>query len=326
MEREIYFAGGCFWGVERYFSLVEGVIDTCVGYANGHVQSPTYESVCTGETGHAETVRVWYDPDRVRLSTLLELFFQIIDPTAQNRQGPDIGSQYRTGVFYVDPHDLPAIQRSLMELEARVGRPLAVVAEPLRCFFPAEAYHQRYLEKHPYGYCHIDAGAFARARAAQGRGFARRSDQELRAQLTNTQYRVTQEAWTEPPFQNAYYNIFDDGIYVDVTTGEPLFSSRDKFDAGCGWPSFSRPIDDALIRRVSDHSHGMERTEVRSRLGGAHLGHVFEDGPEAMGGLRYCINSAALRFIPKEDLEAEGYGAYRRLFDDRVETDLSNGD
>ncbi len=140
------------------------------------------------------------------------------------------------------------------------------------------------------------------------RDFQRRSDAELRKMLTPEQYAVTQQSATERPYTNAYDKEFRKGIYVDITTGEPLFLSSDKYDSGCGWPAFSKPINKKLLTEHTDRSHGMVRTEVRSATGEAHLGHVFTDGPEAAGGLRYCINSAALRFIPKEKMEAEGYG------------------
>ncbi len=183
-----------------------------------------------------------------------------------------------------------------------------VEAQPLQNFWPAEAYHQRYLDKNPGGYCHIGKAAFERA--ARRGGYRRKSAEELKAQLTPLQFQVTQSGATEPAFRNAYHAEHRRGIYVDVTTGEPLFTSAEKFDAGCGWPSFSRPIGSSLLEERPDRSFGLQRTEVRSRTGGAHLGHVFEDGPAETGGRRYCINSAALRFIPLEEMEAEGYGAY----------------
>lgn len=308
--KTIYFAGGCFWGVEHYFSGIHGVVKTVPGYANGYTQNPSYEEVCRKNTGHAETVKVTYRKDIVSLKQLLQWFYEIIDPTSRNRQGPDIGAQYRSGIYYEDPNDRAVIEESLKELQSRYTKPLAVEIQPLRCFYPAEEYHHHYLEKNPGGYCHIDPQAFQRAKEGCKKEFHKKSKQELRESLTNLQYRVTQEADTEPPYQNLYNDHFKPGIYVDITTGEPLFLSTDKFQSGCGWPSFSKPIAPSTLIEKTDESHGMIRTEVRSRIGNAHLGHVFPDGPKQTGGLRYCINSASLRFIPMEQMEEEGYGDY----------------
>lgn len=316
----IYLAGGCFWGVEKYFSLIPGVIATQTGYANGRTSNPTYEDVCRRQTGHAETVKIDYDPTVVTLPFLLEQYYAVIDPCAVNRQGNDVGTQYRTGIYFEKPEDAAVIEESLKELQTRLGRSVAVEARPLQNYYPAEDYHQAYLDKNPYGYCHIPRERFRQARLARDPArtapYRRRSQAELKRTLTPRQYEVTQNNGTEAPFHNAYYNENRKGIYVDVTTGEPLFLSTDKFDAGCGWPSFAKPIDDALIVQKTDRSHGMIRTEVRSATGDAHLGHVFPDGPADRGGLRYCINSASLVFIPEEDLEKRGYGAYRQLLND----------
>lgn len=307
---EIYLAGGCFWGMEQYLSAIRGVLSTQVGYANGQTPNPTYQQVCGGGTGHAETVRVVYDPDVLPLSFLLELYYEAIDPAAVNRQGPDVGTQYRTGVYYARQEDAGVVSQSLERLQSRLDRPVAVEGRPLERFWPAEEYHQKYLEKNPGGYCHIpvrkvQAAAKARVNPAD---FGPPDKEKLRGALTAAQYAVTQQNATEPPFQNAFWDAFEPGIYVDITTGEPLFSSSDKFSSGCGWPSFSKPIDPAVLRERPDGSHGMRRTEVRSRAGDAHLGHVFDDGPKESGGLRYCINSAALRFVPKDEMLRQGYG------------------
>jgi peptide methionine sulfoxide reductase msrA/msrB len=312
MIKVIYLAGGCFWGLERYFSLVPGVEETRVGYANGSTANPSYEEVCAG-SGHAETVAIRYRSEAVSLEELLELFYRVIDPTAINRQGPDRGVQYRTGIFYEDPEDRKPILRSLERLQRRYHKPLAVEVKPLARFDPAEAYHQRYLERNPGGYCHIPPEAFDWARRGAGR-YRRQTPEELRERLTDLQYRVTQQGETEQPFSSPYCRAEREGIYVDVTTGEPLFATTDQFDSGCGWPSFAKPIQGAAMVKVPDHSHGMTRTEVRSSAGDAHLGHVFHDGPPVLGGQRYCINGAALRFIPREELAAEGYGKYVEIF------------
>lgn len=307
---EIYLAGGCFWGMEKYIASIRGVLATRVGYANGTTEQPTYEEVCRHNTGHAEAVHIAYDPAVVHLTFLLELFFDAIDPVSVNRQGGDVGTQYRTGIYYTDKADRPTIEHSIARLQTRYREPVAIEVMPLQNFYPAEDYHQKYLDKNPGGYCHIPGLMFEKAAEAvvNPAAYELPASAALRRTLTPLQYEVTQQGATEPPFQNEYDEMFRPGIYVDVTTGEPLFASSDKFESGCGWPSFSKPIDPNVIREREDDSHGMHRTEVRSRVGDAHLGHVFPDGPRDAGGLRYCINSASLRFVPKEDMEREGYG------------------
>ncbi len=314
---EIYLAGGCFWGMEKYIAAIHGVQATQVGYANGTTENPTYEEVCRQNTGHAETVYVRYDPEILPLEFLLELYYEAVDPVSHNRQGGDIGAQYRTGIYFISEQDRPVIEHSIARLQSRYDKPIAIEVAPLRNFGPAEEYHQKYLSKNPGGYCHIRQGQFEKAANAlvNPAAYPVPDSDSLRINLTPAQYAVTQHSATEPPFQNEFYQTFVPGIYVDVTTGEPLFSSRDKFESGCGWPSFSKPIDPNVIREQSDSTHGMMRTEVRSRAGDAHLGHVFDDGPEKLGGLRYCINSASLRFIPKEDMAREGYGYLLSLID-----------
>lgn len=310
MKQEIYLAGGCFWGLEEYLANLPGVIETEVGYANGNTENPSYEQVCRENTGHAETVHTVYDSEKISLGFLLERYFEVIDPTSLNRQGGDVGSQYRTGIYYVNEEDRLIAQKALDKLQQSYRKRIAVELLPLKNFYRAEDYHQKYLQKNPHGYCHIPRSRFADAKMAHdpSKRYIRRSDEELKEMLTPDQYAVTRQNATEPPFRNAYFDEHRKGIYVDITTGEPLFASSDKFDSGCGWPSFSRPIPGSSIVEKLDTSHGMLRTEVRSGIGDAHLGHVFEDGPEELGGLRYCINSASLRFIPKEEMEAEGYG------------------
>ena len=302
---EIYLAGGCFWGLEEYFSRIEGVKKTTVGYANGQVESTNYQLI--HQTDHAETVHLIYDEKRVSLREILFYYFRVIDPLSVNRQGNDVGRQYRTGVYYTDEGDKAVIEQVFAEQEKQLGQKIAVELEPLRHYVLAEDYHQDYLKKNPGGYCHINVNDAYQPLVDPGQ-YEKPTDAELKEQLTQEQYQVTQHSATERPFHNAYNATFEEGIYVDVTTGEPLFFAGDKFESGCGWPSFSRPIAREVLRYYEDKSHGMERIEVRSRSGNAHLGHVFTDGPESAGGLRYCINSAALRFIPKEKMEAEGYG------------------
>lgn len=311
-EAEIFLAGGCFWGVQKFLSTIEGVRFTECGYANGRTENPTYEDVCTKDTGFAECVHVLYDRHMVTLEELLEQFYTIIDPISKNRQGNDIGTQYRTGIYYTDPKDAEKIIRSLDKLQDTCNQPVAIEHCSLENFYSAETCHQDYLDKHPDGYCHIPRSKFERKDAKAVR-FSVPDKQELKQMLTPEQYAVTQENATERPYRNAYWDTFEKGIYVDVVSGEPLFASTDKFVSGCGWPSFTKPISKALLKEKSDVSAGMHRTEVRSSLSDAHLGHVFEDGPQHYGGMRYCINSAALRFIPLHEMEEQGYGDYLYL-------------
>ena len=330
-QKEIYLAGGCFWGTELYTSLVYGVVSAESGYANGATSHPSYREVCSGSS-HAETVHIVYDPAKVSLDQLLLAFYDSIDPTVKDRQGNDIGRQYRSGIYYVpnadgsESADAAVIRSSLDALQQRIGKPVAIEMGPIVNFYRAEDDHQEYLVKNPNGYCHISPALIAQMRekraaaeraaaAKPTRTFEKPSDEELKARLTGMQYAVTQQKATEPAFRNEYDHEFREGIYCDITTGEPLFISADKYDSGCGWPAFSRPIDSALIAEHEDRSYGMVRTEVTAVGSGAHLGHVFDDGPAATGGLRYCINSASLRFIPKEEMEAEGYGDYLYLLE-----------
>lgn len=315
-QAEIYFAGGCFWGTEHFLKQIRGVESTQAGYANSTVANPSYEQVCSGKTNAAETVKVVYDPEVVSLDVLLDLYFKTIDPTSLNRQGNDRGTQYRSGIYYTDIDDVPVINQAIKDLSSQYTKAIVVEVKPLTNFYAAETYHQDYLDKNPNGYCHINPALFAMARkanAAQTKSYQKPDDATLRQKLTAEQYAVTQKNATEPAFKNEYWNEHRPGIYVDITTGEPLFVSTDKFDSGCGWPSFSKPIQKELITEKKDGSYGMIRTEVRSKNGDAHLGHVFTDGPKDKGGLRYCINSASLRFIPKEKMEEEGYGEYLPL-------------
>lgn len=314
--KKIYLAGGCFWGLEGYFSQIDGILETSVGYANGQVETTSYQLL--KQTDHAETVYVSYDENRLNLRTILLYYFRVIDPLSVNQQGPDKGRQYRTGIYYVDEADLPIIEAVMEEQSAQLGgRPLAVEVEALRHYILAEEYHQDYLLKNPQGYCHIDLEQ-AKIPVIDADDYQKPSQEALRESLNDLQYKVTQEAATERPFENEFWDSDGAGLYVDITTGEPLFLSTDKFDSGCGWPSFTKPISKEVASYYQDLSHGMNRIEVRSRAGGAHLGHVFDDGPRDKGGLRYCINSAALRFIPREEMEAAGYGLFLDLLSDEM--------
>jgi peptide methionine sulfoxide reductase msrA/msrB len=320
--REIYFAGGCFWGTEHFFQQIRGVVGTEVGYANGNTQNPTYEEVVSHTTGFAETVKVKYDPEQVDLKLLIDLYFKTIDPTSKDQQGNDRGNQYRTGIYFKDKNDEAVVKGEVEKLAKNYTKPVVVETVALKNFYRAEDYHQDYLDKNPGGYCHIEPGLFEMAKkanplpkAAPKVQYEKQDKKVLKEKLTAEQYNVTQENGTERPFQNEYWNETREGIYVDITTGEPLFISTDKFESGCGWPSFSKPITKKLIDEKLDKSQGMTRVEVRSKIGDAHLGHVFNDGPEDKGGLRYCINSASLKFIPKADMQKKGYGEYIPLLD-----------
>lgn len=307
----IWFAGGCFWGVEAYMDRVYGVYDVTSGYANGTTENPSYQDVLYKNTGHAETVHVQYDPERIDLESLVTQFFMIIDPTLLNQQGNDKGTMYRTAVFYENEEERAIIDAVVEAEKERYDEPIVTEIEPLEHYYLAEEYHQDYLEKNPDGYCHIEFDSLEDQEIPSlidPAAYPKPSDDELKEKLTEIQYNVTQEDATEPAFSNEYWDNYEPGIYVDITTGEPLFSSADQYDSGTGWPSFTKPIDPAVVTEHEDRSGFFKRTEIRSRSGDSHLGHVFDDGPEDRGGLRYCMNSAALLFIPADEMESNGYG------------------
>ena len=316
-ENVIYLAGGCFWGIEHLMASIPGVIDAESGYANGrNPEDANYRTICSEDTGFRETVRVEYDPEQVSLDALLMAYFYVIDPTVQNRQGNDIGSQYQTGVYYTNDAAKETVER-IAEIEKSRSPKFYVEIGPLLNYYPAEDYHQNYLANNPFGYCHIpmeEIKLFSSLRIDPG-DYRKPAEEAIRDKLTAEQYYVTQESGTEYAFFNEFWNRFEKGIYVDIVTGEPLFSSADKFESSCGWPAFSKPIEEPSIVEILDTSHGMVRTEVRSRAGNSHLGHVFENDPESPNGIRYCINSASLRFIPFAHMEEEGYGYLLDLFE-----------
>ena len=317
VQNVIYLAGGCFWGLEHLMQSIPGVIDAKSGYANGTCRADAdYETVCKGDTGFRETVRVEYDPEKISLDALLLAYFYVIDPTVQNQQGNDVGSQYQTGIYYTNDMAKETAQR-IYDIEKSRRTRFFVEFGPLINFFSAEEYHQNYLEKNPDGYCHIplaEIELFSKLKIDPG-DYRKPAAESIREKLTAEQYHITQENGTEHAFRNEFWDKFEKGIYVDVVTGEPLFSSTDKFESGCGWPAFSKPIEAPAVVERQDNSHGMSRTEVRSRAGDSHLGHVFQNDPDSPNGVRYCINSAALRFIPYEKMESEGYGYLLSVFD-----------
>ena len=301
----IYLAGGCFWGLEAYMERIQGVTDAVSGYANGKGDTTNYQLLHA--TDHAETVKVTYDPNKISLDKLLQYYFRVIDPTSINKQGNDRGRQYRTGIYYQNEQDKAVIEAALKTLQSKYQEPIQIEVEPLKNYVEAEEYHQDYLKKNPNGYCHIDIKK-ADEPLIDDKKYPKPSDTELKQKLTALQYDVTQGKHTERSFSNEYWDNFAPGIYVDITTGEPLFSSKDKFESGCGWPSFTKPIAAEVAEYQKDNSFNMTRIEVLSRSGHAHLGHVFDDGPRDKGGLRYCINSASIKFIPLDEMEKQGYG------------------
>ena len=317
-ENVIYLAGGCFWGMEQLMQSIPGVIDAQSGYANGTCEEDAdYQTVCKGNTGFRETIRVEYDPEQVSLDALLLAYFYVIDPTVENRQGNDVGSQYQTGVYYTNESVKETVER-IAEIERGRREKFFVEIGPLKNYYPAEEYHQDYLEKNPNGYCHIpkaEMELFSRLRIDPG-DYQKPAAESIRDKLTEEQYRVTQENGTERPFSNEFWDQLEKGIYVDIVTGEPLFSSTDKFESGCGWPAFTKPIEEPAVVELEDLSHGMRRTEVRSRAGDSHLGHLFTGDPESPNGVRYCINSTSLRFVPYAKMKADGYGYLLYLFEE----------
>lgn len=308
----IYLAGGCFWGMEAYFKQIPGVLQTQVGYANGTTDDTTYERVPV--TDHAETVELTYDAYHLSLPEILAHYLRVVDPLSLNRQGNDQGRQYRTGIYYLPDtpaESIPLIKDVLDKTAEKLGQPVAIELAPLKNFVVAEDYHQDYLEKNPRGYCHVDLSLADKPLDPKWANYKKPDQETLRQQLTPDQYAITQEEGTDPPFSHPYDKLDEPGIYVDIVSGEPLFSSRDKFDGGCGWPSFSRPIRSQNVHYKVDHRlPGMDRVEVKSQAAQSHLGHVFDDGPSEKGQLRYCIDGSALRFIPLSKMKEEGYEAY----------------
>jgi peptide methionine sulfoxide reductase msrA/msrB len=307
------FAGGCFWCMVKPFDEQDGIEEVISGYTGGHKENPTYKEVCSEMTGHYEAVQITFNPSVYPYEKLLEVFWTQIDPTDPSGQFNDRGDSYRTAIFYHTEEQKAAAEKSKEDLQnsGKFSAPIVTEILPAATFYQAEEYHQDYYKKNPFRYKMYHTGS---GRAKFIKENWKKLDDDIRSKLTPMQYEVTQNNGTEPPFRNEFWNHTEEGIYVDIISGEALFSSLDKYDAGCGWPSFTRPIESHIINEEMDVTHNMVRTEVRSKNSDSHLGHVFEDGPNDLGGLRYCINSAALRFVPVSQLEEQGYGKYLPLF------------
>jgi len=328
------FAGGCFWCTESDFEKIPGVTKVLSGYTNGHLKNPTYKQVSAGSSGHIESVEIHFDADVINYEGLLQAFWRQINPTDAGGQFVDRGHQYSSAIFYHTPAQKAAAEASLKALQAtgRYEKPIITPILPATIFYNAEDYHQDYYKINPLRYkfyrynsgrdqylektwgeeIHVDYNNYSK----NGQKYQRPSDAELRKNLTPLQYDVTQKDGTERPFDNSYWDEKREGVYVEVTTGEPLFSSKDKYKSGTGWPSFTQPINSSAVDENTDYKLILPRTEIRSKIGDSHLGHVFDDGPTPTGK-RYCMNSASMRFIPKEELVQEGYAELAKLFEEK---------
>jgi peptide methionine sulfoxide reductase msrA/msrB len=331
--KEAIFAGGCFWCMEPPYSFIDGVQDVSAGYTGGDIENPTYDEVSTGRTGHYEAIRIIYDPEKVEYAKLLDIFWMNIDPTDPGGQFADRGTQYLTAVFYTDAEQkaVAEMSKEALNKSGKFDSPVVTAILPAEKFYVAEDYHQDYYKKNPDHYNRYKIGSgragfiernwgeklknMKKDKTTDWKKFEKPEKSELKDMLSDMQYEVTQNEGTERAFSNQYWDNHAAGIYVDVVSGEPLFSSTDKYDSGTGWPSFVKPLVPNLVTEHVDKGWFSTRTEVRSKNADSHLGHVFPDGPADKGGLRYCINSASLRFIPADKLEEEGYGEFKHLFE-----------
>ncbi|CEN77274.1 peptide methionine sulfoxide reductase MsrA/MsrB [[Clostridium] sordellii] len=315
MKKLATFAGGCFWCMFKPFSNYDGVEKIIAGYTGGIAENPTYEEVCSEITGHLEAIQIVYDDTLVRYEDLLDIFWKQIDPTDEGGQFNDRGNRYKTAIFYHDENQkkLAIESKEALQKSNLFEDPIMTEILPAEKFYIAEEYHQDYYKKEPIHYelYFRGSGRYDFIKNNWDKNNINRD--KLKESLSPIQFEVTQNDQTEPPFKNEYWDNKDEGIYVDIVSGDVLFTSRDKFDSGCGWPSFTKPVSEKVLREKSDFSHGMYRTEVRSTKANSHLGHVFDDGPKESGGLRYCINSAALKFIPKDKMKEMGYENYLNL-------------
>jgi peptide methionine sulfoxide reductase msrA/msrB len=330
---KIVFAGGCFWCTEAEFDHAPGVVEAISGYTGGAVANPTYEEVSSGTTGHREAVLVYYNEASTTIEKLLVTYWRHIDPTDEGGQFVDRGEQYTTAIYYTTKAQQEAAKKTEQQVVSakKFAKPIAIELLAYTTFYPAEEYHQNYKDKNPVRYEYYrdrsgrnnfiqtywknDTKTFSTTTMSTStkkawEQFVKPEDSQLRKRLTEEQYTVTQHEGTERPFKNLYADNKEKGIYVDIVSGEPLFLSSDKYDSGTGWPSFVKPLSNDVVTLHEDKRLFSTRTEVRSAIADSHLGHVFPDGPKDRGGMRYCMNSAALRFVPFAEMEKEGYGDY----------------